>query len=985
MNRFFTNKTKAASLLRDLLLLSIMMLTSVGTWAQDGGDPPGDSSPTPTEVSVSDAARLKSALESTTASTISITESITLAEEVKITVGADHTLSIAEGKTLTCTVKYGIYLPSNSDSNISLTIQGEGEGSNLAINVAGGGNAITSGTLILKNITVDITSGVFGPNNLTVGDSATINVNAEDQDSPLQSSNLTVDNGGTININKFTRIGINIGKTLTINNGGTVKVGNGTGDNRGILISDASIVLNSGGTLEGTGEDKGGNIYLQAGAKVTGMSGKIVDQGKELNVSSENEPVTVGAEKAEPSTTGLTEGLYTWNKSSNKFAKPNLKEGYTLSESGELTISSQIGMTNWAQNGRGSNGKDVKSVKITSDVTEIIMNAFSGCSNLTRVTITATGITSIGASAFQNTKSLTTIEIPASVTTIGGGAFFGSGISKFTVAEGGNSFKTDTEGKALLTNENKTLFVFAPKATGSYTIPSGVETIGSYSFQNTAITSLEIPSTVTTIEEGAFAQSSALTSLVIPESVTTIGDAAFQGSALTSIVIPSSVTSIGYAAFVSSALTTVTFEGATAPTIEEGIFANCPLTGILIPANATGYTGEQASENWKTWATYIKSGQAQGQTQTDGEDTVPADGTLTGDGTTTATQVTLQGNATLENVKTQKTVIADGTTSVITLTGTSNDLGTITNAGTLTLNADERTTITVASVDNSGTFIDNTGSVTVVTGAASLDLTGSGAMPSDETAIGRVTLTAKPAVAEGADVSYQWQKQGNGNWTNVSNPYTRAAVAGSPDFTTSISGTYRCRITVGKGGVSTTLLTLPATATVNSIPDPDPEPTYYTVTLPSVEGATTDPVAGDYDVESSDNFRFYLTLDADYNQSVPVVTTSRGETITPRTSDGAYIVKYVRSDLVISIGGIVKNPPPVANAEIQSGTRIFTRDGNLFITTDRPARAQVIALTGQLIRSLSLPAGTTRVDALAIGVYIVRLDDGMTRKVIIGR
>ena len=51
MNRFFTNKTKAASLLRGLLLLSIMMLTSVGTWAEDGksGDPP-------TEVSVANAA-----------------------------------------------------------------------------------------------------------------------------------------------------------------------------------------------------------------------------------------------------------------------------------------------------------------------------------------------------------------------------------------------------------------------------------------------------------------------------------------------------------------------------------------------------------------------------------------------------------------------------------------------------------------------------------------------------------------------------------------------------------------------------------------------------------------------------------------------------------------------------------------------------------------------------------------------------------------
>ena len=977
MNRFFTYKTTAASLLRGLLLLSIMMLTSVGTWVQAGE--PADS--TTVSISVSDAAALKNALESDTISTIYMTTDITLAEEVKITVGANHTLSIAKGKTLTCTVKYGIFLPNNNDSNISLTIQGEGEGSKLVINVDGGGNAITSGTLILKNITVDITSGIIDPTYLTVGTGATINVDAANQDSPLSISKLTVDNGGTINIKTFKRVGININAALTINSGGTVKVGNGTGDNRGILIrAKASIVLN-GGTLEGTGEDKGGNIYLQANAKVTGMSSKLVDQGKEL---SENGEVTVVEENTAPSTTSLSEGAYTWDKSSSKFAKPDLNEGYTLSETGALTISSQTGMTNWRQNGRGSNYSKVKSVTIIGNVTEIVENAFASCSNLTQVTITANEITGIGAAAFQNTKSLTTIQIPASVTTIGDGAFSGSGISTFTVAEGNKSFKADAD-KALLTYDGKTLFAFAPKATGSYTIPSGVITIGPYSFQGTALTSLEIPSSVTSIGDGAF-ESSALTSIVIPSSVKTIGEAAFVQSALTSIVIPESVTTIENDAFMWSVLTTVTFEGTTAPTIGTGIFGNCPnLTGILVPANATGYTGDDASDNWKTWAKYIKSGQAQGQTQTDGDNTVPDGGTLTGDGTTEATKVTPQGDATLENVKTKETEIAVGTTSVITLTGTGNALGAITNAGTLTLNADEGTTITVISVANNGTFIDNTGSVTKVTGNASLDLSAGDAMPSDHTATGQVTLTAKPAVAEGADVSYQWQKQENGSWTDVSNPYTRAAVAGSPDFTTNISGTYRCRITVEKGSVSTTLLTLPATATVNSTPDPDPEPTYDTVTLPPVEGAATDPVAGSYDVESSDNFRFYLTLDADYNQSVPIVTTSRGETITPRTSDGAYIVKYVHSDLVISIGGIAKNPPPVANAEIQSGTRIFTRDGSLFITTDRPARAQVFALTGQLIRSLDLPAGTTRVDALATGVYIVRLDDGMTRKVIIGR
>lgn len=983
MNRLFTRTTTAARLLRDLLLLSIMMLTSVGTWARGGEDPPakGSGDSTTVSVNVNDAAALKNALESETASTINMTESITLTEFV--TAGATHTLSIAASKTLTCTGKGGIYLPNNYDNNISLTIQGA-ENSKLVCGETSNKSTIIDGTITLKNITVNITSGVINPTYLTVGSGATINVDAADQDSPLQSSNLTVDNGGTININKFTRIGININTALTINSGGTVKVGNGTGDNRGILIrAKASIVLN-GGTLEGTGEDKGGNIYLQQNAKVTGMSGKIVDQGKEL---SENGEVTVGEENAEPSTTGLSQGLYTWDKSSSKFAKPDLNEGYTLNpEDSTLTISSQIGMTNWAQNGRRSNYSKVKSVKITGDVTEIVDYAFSSCSNLTQVNITANGITGIGAVAFQNTKSLTTIQIPASVTTIGETAFFGSGISTFTVAEGSSSFKADNDDKALLTYDGKTLFAFAPKATDSYTIPDGVETIGSFSFLGTAITSLEIPSSVKTIGEAAF-ESSALTSLVIPSSVETIGEAAFSQSALTSIVIPESVTTIGNDAFMWSVLTTVTFEGTEAPTIGTGIFGNCPkLAGIFVPANATGYTGDGASENWKTWEKKIKAG----QTQTTGEDKVPDGGTLIGDGQTTATKVTPEGDATFENVKTQATEVGSSTNSVITLTGR-NNLGDITveSGGSLTLlTANADASVTVTSVDNSGAFTDNTGSVTKVTGNASLDLSAGDAMPSDQTATGQVTLTAKPVVAEGADVSYQWQKQENGTWADVSNPYTtRATVAGSPDFTTSISGRYRCRIIVKKSNVVTTLLTRPATATVKSTPDPDPEPeptpTYYTVTLPLVEGAVTDPVAGDYDVESWSTFRFYLTLADDYNQSVPIVTTSRGEVIEPRTSDGAYLVKYVRTDVTLSIDGIVKNPSPVANAELQSGTRIFTRDGSIFITTDRPAEAQVIALTGQLIRTLALPAGETRLDGLADGIYIVRLSDGTVQKVVV--
>ncbi|MRY51231.1 hypothetical protein GKD78_21785, partial [Parabacteroides goldsteinii] len=117
-------------------------------------------------------------------------------------------------------------------------------------------------------------------------------------------------------------------------------------------------------------------------------------------------------------------------------------------------------------------------------------------------------------------------------------------------------------------------------------------------------------------------------------------------------------------------------------------------------------------------------------------------------------------------------------------------------------------------------------------------------------------------------------------------------------------------------------------------PPPPPAPIYYSVFLPSVEGAVTDPVAGTYDVESWSTFRFYLTIDTAYSQSQPVVTTSRGETLQPRTSDGAYLLKYVRTDVEVYIDGILLNPPPVANEPIRAAApepEIWSEDACLCI------------------------------------------------------
>ena len=102
---------------------------------------------------------------------------------------------------------------------------------------------------------------------------------------------------------------------------------------------------------------------------------------------------------------------------------------------------------------------------------------------------------------------------------------------------------------------------------------------------------------------------------------------------------------------------------------------------------------------------------------------------------------------------------------------------------------------------------------------------------------------------------------------------------------------------------------------------------------PQVEGAATDPGPGEYDVESWSTFRFYLTLDTAYSQSQPIVTTDRGETLVPRTSDGAYLVKYVRTDVEVYIDGIEKNNP-VANEPIRTAApepEIWSEDACLCI------------------------------------------------------
>ncbi|RHJ78380.1 hypothetical protein [Parabacteroides sp. AM08-6] len=171
--------------------------------------------------------------------------------------------------------------------------------------------------------------------------------------------------------------------------------------------------------------------------------------------------------------------------------------------------------------------------------------------------------------------------------------------------------------------------------------------------------------------------------------------------------------------------------------------------------------------------------------------------------------------------------------------------------------------------------------------------------------------------------------------------------------------------------------------TKKSTPPPPPPPSYYYVTLPAVEGVTTDPAAGEYRILEYRSYEFTLTVEEGYRErSVPVVTTSRGETLEPRISDGVYVITDIDDDITVSITGILPDEDPsVDNAQITSGTKVWTQGSTLCIYTDTPARIDIYTLAGSLKQRLDIPAGETK-RTLAPGLYLLTLK-GKTYKIMI--
>ena len=158
----------------------------------------------------------------------------------------------------------------------------------------------------------------------------------------------------------------------------------------------------------------------------------------------------------------------------------------------------------------------LRTVHLPQSLEKIGEGSFKQCSSLESVNL-HDNITEIGFDAFWYCTSLEEIHIPAHLKVIEGNSF--AGLEKLK----------------------------------SVVLPDGLESLGGFS-SCTSLQSVNIPDSVTVIENGAFSRCTSLTSIVIPDKVTAIKDAAFYGcTSLSDIQIGDNITFIGGDVFTDTA------------------------------------------------------------------------------------------------------------------------------------------------------------------------------------------------------------------------------------------------------------------------------------------------------------------------------------------------------------------------------------------------------------------------------------------------
>lgn len=258
-----------------------------------------------------------------------------------------------------------------------------------------------------------------------------------------------------------------------------------------------------------------------------------------------------------------------------------------------------------------SNCSGLTNISFPVGLTTIADWAFVRCSGLTSITLPS-GV-AVGSYAFYRCGGLTKVTIPATVTSFGCDVFtYCDNLKSAGPIGGGYNLEfgwTESIPEKVFWDSSLEQIsfpngiisigslAFAGSNLQHVSIPSGLNTIGSNAFMgcNSLISAgpygcgydYEFPWTES-IPEYAFMGCHGLTSIELPTTLTTIGRSAFSGTALSSISIPDSVSSIGGNAFQACRNLSTLNLPSSLTTISIGTFYQCSeLISIGIPVSLT--------------------------------------------------------------------------------------------------------------------------------------------------------------------------------------------------------------------------------------------------------------------------------------------------------------------------------------------------------------------------------------------------------------
>ena len=166
------------------------------------------------------------------------------------------------------------------------------------------------------------------------------------------------------------------------------------------------------------------------------------------------------------------------------------------------------------------NCRSLESITIPNTVTSIEYNAFANCVKLKDIKLSE-NLSSIGNYVFQSDSALVSLTLPAHLEKIG------QAITRYCPqleqikVDPNNAYLCDIDG-VIFSKDKKTLMHFPAGRKGSYAIPTGTETIGSYAFYECdSLKQITIPDGVVSLQNYAFGYLP-LTELDLPASVTKI-------------------------------------------------------------------------------------------------------------------------------------------------------------------------------------------------------------------------------------------------------------------------------------------------------------------------------------------------------------------------------------------------------------------------------------------------------------------------------